>query len=135
LDIKRKYLQTARNFVHCKRTHIMKNLALSIGGTSINPPGQIPQGGLTSGTTSGTSIIKLGVTLLLLTAILFSLAFIILGGFKWITSGGDKQKLENARMTITYAVIGLFISLFAFLIINIISAFIGVNLLLIQVVQ
>jgi hypothetical protein len=112
----------------------MKHLALTIGGTPIQPPLQVPEGGLTSGKTPGVGILRVGITLLLLLAILLSLAYIVIGGFKWITSGGDKQKLESARMTIIYAIVGLVIAFFAFLIINIISAVIGVNLLFIQVV-
>lgn len=112
----------------------MRQLALTIGGFNLQPPNQVPQGGLTSGKTSGVSILQVIISLLLLSAILLSLFYIINGGIKWTTSGGDKQKLESARMTIVYAIMGLFISLFAFLVINIISAVIGVNLLVIQVV-
>ena len=69
------------------------------------------------------------ITYLLIGATLLALAFIIFGGIKWITSGGDKTALEGARKMITYAIIGLVISFLAFFIINIIGNFFGVNLL------
>jgi hypothetical protein len=38
-----------------------------------------------------------------------TLAFLILGGVEWVTSGGDKSKLESAKGKITSAIIGLLI--------------------------
>ena len=35
------------------------------------------------------------------------IAFFLLGAFTWITSGGDKNKVEEARNKITNAIIGL----------------------------
>src|SRR5690606_36894874 len=40
-------------------------------------------------------------------AILFVFAMLILGGYGWITAGGDKTKVEEARTRITNAIIGL----------------------------
>jgi hypothetical protein len=34
---------------------------------------------------------------------------IIIGGFKFITSGGDSGKITSARQTVTYAIVGLII--------------------------
>ena len=63
--------------------------------------------------------------------IIASLAFffmLILGGIKWITSGGDKGKVESARSQITAGLIGLVIVFAAWAILNIIENFFGVNL-------
>jgi hypothetical protein len=38
---------------------------------------------------------------------------IIIGGFKFITSGGDANKVSSAKSTIVYALIGLAIAVFA----------------------
>jgi cytochrome bd-type quinol oxidase subunit 2 len=54
---------------------------------------------------------------------------IVLGGIKWMTSGGDKEKLEGARKQITSAVVGLVVFLLIFAIINLIETLFGVNLL------
>ena len=47
-------------------------------------------------------------------------AFIMLiaGGFKYLTSGGDPKKSQEAQQTITYAVIGLILLVSAYIIIN-----------------
>lgn len=48
-------------------------------------------------------------------------AFIIWGGFKYIRSGGDPKQADNARQTITYAIIGLIIVMLAYFILSFIS--------------
>ena len=53
----------------------------------------------------------------------------VIGGMQWITSGGDKTKLEAARKRITYAIIGLIVALMSFLIVNILGYLFGVKLL------
>lgn len=42
-----------------------------------------------------------------------SVLFVMIGGFKYITSTGDAQKVNSAKNTIMYALIGLGISAFA----------------------
>lgn len=44
--------------------------------------------------------------------------FIIKGGIDYITSAGDATKLQKAKNTIVYAVIGLVVSVLAFAIVN-----------------
>jgi cbb3-type cytochrome oxidase subunit 3 len=65
---------------------------------------------------------------LILGVVIFFFMFLI-GGIKWISSGGDKQKLEEARGTITNALIGLIILLALFAIIGLVGTFFHVNLL------
>ncbi|KKQ34775.1 MAG: hypothetical protein US51_C0028G0010 [Microgenomates group bacterium GW2011_GWA2_37_6] len=93
------------------------------GEIKIETAGGIPEGGLLTRTLPAI------ITYLLIGATLLALAFIIFGGIKWITSGGDKTALEGARKMITYAIIGLVISFLAFFIINTIGDFFGVKLL------
>lgn len=64
-----------------------------------------------------------------LAAVILSLAYILIGGVKWVTSAGDKQKLQNARMTLTHAIIGLLLVFFSFVIIQLLGKFFGVDLL------
>lgn len=47
--------------------------------------------------------------------------------FQYVTSGGDKEKVDSARKRITFAIIGLVIIFMAFTAINFISTFTGVN--------
>jgi heme O synthase-like polyprenyltransferase len=47
--------------------------------------------------------------------------FIILGGIKFINSGGDPKRVEGAQKTITFAILGLVIVFSSFLIIHFIG--------------
>lgn len=49
--------------------------------------------------------------------------FIIVGGYKFITSGGDPKKLESARMTIFYALVGIAVVILAFIILQVVQYF------------
>lgn len=54
-----------------------------------------------------------------------ALIFIILSGIKMITSGGDPKAIGAAKQTLTFAIIGLVIILFSFLIISTIGYITG----------
>ena len=54
---------------------------------------------------------------------------LIVGGFRYITSGGDQQKAQAARGTLTFAIIGLVVIFMSFFMINIIETLFGINLL------
>lgn len=53
--------------------------------------------------------------------------FIIFGGIKFLTSGGAQDNVQSAKKTITFAVIGLIVVLFSFMIVNIVADLTGVN--------
>ena len=61
----------------------------------------------------------------------FLLAFmeLLTGGMHWVTSGGDKQKLEKARDQITNALVGLVIVGSAFAITSLTARFFGLDLM------
>lgn len=65
---------------------------------------------------------------------LFILAFItaflylITGAMHWITSAGDKTKLEEARNRIIHSIVGIVVVASAFAIISLIGQFIGLDL-------
>lgn len=103
----------------------IKYLALSVNGTTITLPSGIKGGGLTDMQT----IIQFIIQFLLITAIVLTLAYLIYGGFNYMTSGGDKAKVEAARTHIIHAAIGLALAFLAFAILNIIASFFNVNLL------
>lgn len=52
---------------------------------------------------------------------------LIVGGFKYITSGGDPKATESAQKTITYAVGGLVLILLSYLILVLIKTITGVD--------
>lgn len=102
--------------------------SLIIQNTPIQMPGQIAKvNGLVGN--FGINVIHLGINLLIFAASLLVLFFVLWGGLKWLTSEGDKKKVEEARTTIIYSVIGLVVIILSFLIINVIGAFFKVNLL------
>ncbi|MBU3957279.1 pilin [Patescibacteria group bacterium] len=57
------------------------------------------------------------------------LAFIMLliGGFRYLTSGGDAKAAESARKTITYAILGLVLIIAAWFILKFIAEFTGLG--------
>lgn len=58
---------------------------------------------------------------------------LLVGGFKYITSGGDPKAAEGAQKTITYAIGGLVLILLSYLILVIIYKITGVNVTQFQV--
>jgi hypothetical protein len=54
---------------------------------------------------------------------------LLVGGFGFLFAGGDPKKLEQARGTLSNAIIGLVIIISAYLIIRIISVFTGIDAL------
>jgi len=104
----------------------MSYLAITLpGGQTVSAPGGVPQGGIAM----VAKIVGNGLTLLLIVAVILTLIYLILGGLAWIQSGGDKQKLTQARARLTYAIIGLIVALGSFFIISIIGFVFKVNLL------
>lgn len=53
---------------------------------------------------------------------------IIWAGFQYVTSSGDKEKVDAARKRLTYAIIGLIFIFMSFFIINFIATFTGVDI-------
>ena len=75
-------------------------LPTGLGGTKVE--GSQSQGGAALG-----GLVSGLVGALFIAGFLLSFVFLIMGGFTWITSSGDKTKLEKARDEITNAIIGL----------------------------
>lgn len=51
----------------------------------------------------------------------FALLFIVIGGVKYITSRGNKQQLDDAKKTLTYAILGLILVILSQLILTLIT--------------
>ena len=58
---------------------------------------------------------------------------LLVGGFKFITSGGDPKAVEGAKKTLTSAILGLVLILISYLILVLISAIIGVDVTLFNI--
>jgi hypothetical protein len=88
-----------------------------------NALGNNPSGG---GNTLGMLISNI-VGVIVIIAFLMAFMYLLTGGLSWLTSGGDKTRLESARNKITHAVIGLIIIAAVWAIMNIVGPFLGIN--------
>lgn len=70
------------------------------------------------------------INFLLMFAGIIAVFLIVYSGIKFVTSSGDPQKVESARKTLTYAIIGFVFILFSFVTINFIAQFTGVTQLI-----
>lgn len=52
---------------------------------------------------------------------LLSIVFIVLGGLQIIGSAGDPQRYKHGRETVTYAVVGVIISIVAYAVVNFVA--------------
>lgn len=92
-------------------------------------PGDASFGGLCNYTSNSIGpVLSNTIIILLIAAVVIALFFLIFGGIRWITSGGDKSKVESARGTIIAAIIGLIIALLSFFILSIVLGFFGISI-------
>jgi len=73
-------------------------------------------------------IIGFIITIAFIIAILIALGFLVWGGIKWITSGGDKAGVEGARNQIIAAIIGLIIVFLSFFILNLVLSLFNLSI-------
>lgn len=69
------------------------------------------------------------IRLVLIIAAIVFFFILVVGGIRWIVSGGDKAQTEGARNQITAALVGLVIVFAAWAIIKLIQTFFGVDIL------
>lgn len=53
--------------------------------------------------------------------------YFVWGAVDWILSGGDKEKINNARKKMTHAIIGLVLLSLSFVLINLVGEIVGFN--------
>lgn len=63
------------------------------------------------------------LTFAFIISIIIALAFLIWGGIKWVTSGGEKGGVEEARNHVIAAVVGLIIVFLSYFILNLVVYF------------
>ena len=81
---------------------------------------------LTGGTVIG-SIVSSLVGIFFIGGFVLAFMFLLTGAFFWITSGGDKSSLENARNRIVHAIVGLIVLASAWAIMTLVGDFIGLD--------
>lgn len=96
----------------------------------VDPINLMPGGQFANlGTVTFASIVSALVIFVLIVAALVFFFMLVIGGIRYITSGGDKGQAEAARGQITAALIGLVIVFAAWAIINLINIFFDINIL------
>ncbi|OGG27800.1 hypothetical protein A3A64_04660 [Candidatus Gottesmanbacteria bacterium RIFCSPLOWO2_01_FULL_48_11] len=105
----------------------------TLGGEGLGPFGK---SGLFSGEGGGgialakvTGTISSIVGIMTVAAAIWCLIHFLLGGFLWITAGGDKSSLEKARHKMTDAFIGFIIVVSAWIILALMGQFFGYDIL------
>ena len=95
----------------------------------VNPvlPGSIGGGGGDVVPSAVGSIISSLVGGFLILSFIATLLYMLLGGFDWITSGGDKTKLQSARDKITNALVGLIVVGASWAVMMIVGNFTGIE--------
>lgn len=67
------------------------------------------------------TLISIFVPILTIGATLIFGGMLLLAGFKVITAGGEPDKMEEAKKTATYSIIGLLIVVLAFLVVRLLA--------------
>ena len=95
-----------------------KLLAFTIDNSNFSPAGRFTDFGQLASDI---------VTILISVAAAVSIIFIMIAGIKFVTSSGDEKKLASATSTVTYAIIGLVVTILAFVIVRIVQYFLQSN--------
>lgn len=74
-------------------------------------------------------IIRNAIRFVLLVAFVLAFVFLLIGGIRWITAGGDEKAVGSARGMITAALIGLVVVLVSYALIVLVETFFGVSII------
>jgi TRAP-type C4-dicarboxylate transport system permease small subunit len=74
------------------------------------------------------SLVSAFIRLIVVVAAIVFFFILVIGGIRWIASGGDKAQTEGARNQITSALVGLVIVFAAWAILALIKVFFGVDI-------
>ncbi len=72
------------------------------------------------GSDSLVGLIKNVLNILLYIAGAISVLFVVIGGYQYLSSGGNEEAAEKGRKTVTNAIIGIVVVVLAFTIINVV---------------
>ena len=67
---------------------------------------------------SANNVLGKVINIIFVLAVVIALFYLIYGGFKWLTSGGDSKQVDAARQHIIAAIIGLIIIFLSYFILN-----------------
>ena len=105
----------------------MNFLAQDLG--RIQPPaGTVPDVG-TDPSTFVASLIRNGISLLIIAAFIIDLIWIIFAGYRFIFAGGESKNISSAWSQIYWGLLGMAIIIGSFAIIKLVETFFGVTVL------
>lgn len=103
---------------------MMKLLADNTDSIQLKPEGTFSN----LGELTVPSIIGAAIRLTVVVAAIIFFFILVIGGIRWIASGGDKAQTEAARNQITAALVGLVIVFAAWAILALVRTFFGVDI-------
>ena len=84
------------------------------------------------GASAFTKFISTTIGIMTIVAFIWFIFTLFTGAIAWLSSGGDKQKLQNAQKQITTGLTGLIIVISAIFLIKIVGTIFGIDILNIQ---
>jgi hypothetical protein len=66
----------------------------------------------------GDALIPRLINLMLFIVGILAIIFLIFGGIRYVISGGDKSKVDAAKNTILYAIVGLVVAILGYAVVN-----------------
>lgn len=91
-----------------------------LGGLGCIKPQFDPKGSVAGAQNIGDFIIAV-INVLLGLLLSISVLFIIIGGYQYVTSAGKEDQAKSGRRTVTYAVIGVAISILSYMIVRVVE--------------
>lgn len=89
---------------------------------TIDPPSGVP-----TDTSAVTDLIRTILTAVFSIAGVVAMAYMVVGGYKMVMSSGDPQRFKEGIDTLTYAIIGLIVTVSTGLIFNFVARLLGVE--------
>lgn len=94
-------------------------------GGGLGPFANVADG--TEGLTNISRLISSIIGFMTISAFIWFIFQFLIGGFNWITSGGDKAKLQSSRDRITHSIIGLIVVVISVAALSLVSQFFGID--------
>lgn len=105
---------------------IAGNLVFGSGAAYANAKDSIQEGLNVAGGSSNTmdfgDVVNNVISILLFLVGALSVIFIIVAGVYYVTSNGNAEQVKRAKNTLTYAIVGLVVSILAYAIVNFVIA-------------
>ena len=73
----------------------------------------------------GDALIPRLINLMLFIVGILAIVFLIFGGIRYVVSGGDKNRIDAAKNTILYAIVGLVVAILGYAVVNWVIGVVG----------